>query len=173
MKEVPEYEKYPVSEEEMGKRYKKLTESVARQVVLLYKVGKEVGGEKFVERMKEEYFKIGESLAGMIKKKSGAKEEDFKDCLIGLPKVCNYIDDANANFWDGYIENTPQAFEKELKTCPLARPWSEEPEICDILLTEFVRGVGNELNPKFKTSGFSKLLVKGDNVCRYRIEIGD
>ena len=138
--------------------------------MLIYRVGKEVGGERFVERIKEEYFNMGKNLAGMIKKKSGAKEEDFKDCLVGLPKVFNYIDDANANFWDGYIENTPRAFEKEIKTCPLARPWSEEPEICDILLDEFGRGVANALNPKFKTSGFSKLLVKGDNVCRYRIE---
>jgi len=173
MKEVPEFEKYPVSEEEMGKRYKKLTEAVARQAALLYNVGKEVGGEKFVERLKEEYFKIGENLAGLIKEKSGAKEEDFKDCLVGLPMVCDYIDDANANFWDGYIENTANAFEKELKTCPLVGPWSEAPEICEILLAEFVRGVGNKLNPKFKTSGFSKLLVKGDSVCRYRIELGN
>ena len=173
MKEVPEFEKYPVSEEEMGKRYKKLTEAVARQVVLLYKVGKEVGGEKFTERLKEEYYKVGQNLAGMVKDRSGATEDDFKDCLGGTPKVCDYIDDANANFWDGYVENTAKAFEKELKTCPLARPWSEAPELCEVFLGEFVKGLANKLNPKFKTSGFSKLLVKGDSVCRYRIEMGD
>ena len=173
MKEIPEFEKYPVSEEEMGKRYKKLTAGLARQMVLLYSVGKKVGGEKFVEGLKKEYFKMGENLAGMIKERSGAKEEDFKDCLVGLPKVFDYVDDANANFWDGYVENTPQAFEKEIKTCPLVKEWSEAPEICDILLGEFVKGAANELNPKFKTFGFSKLLVKGDSVCRYRVELGD
>jgi hypothetical protein len=30
-----------------------------------------------------------------------------------------------------------------------------------------------ELNPKFKTTGFSKLLTKGDKVCRFRVELGE
>ena len=50
MKEVLEFEKYPVSEEEMGKRYKNWVKLLARQMLILYRVGKEVGGEKFVQR---------------------------------------------------------------------------------------------------------------------------
>jgi len=51
MKEVPPYKNYPVSEEEMGKRYKNWTESLGIQMAMMYRVGKEVGGEAFVEKL--------------------------------------------------------------------------------------------------------------------------
>ena len=124
MKEKPAYEKYPISEEEMGKRYRNWTMSLARQIVTVYKVAKEIGGEKFVERLKEVVREEGKRDAAMWMKMSGTKPEDFKDCM-GLPKLQDCIDDTFANFWDGYIENTPMAFEKELNTCPIARIWSQ------------------------------------------------
>jgi len=172
MKEIPAYEQYPVSEEEMGKRYKNWTEALARQMVLLFRVGKEVGGERFVERLKEEYHKNGQKGAAMWMALSGTTKEDFKDCSH-LPKVHDLIDDTFANYWDGYVEHTPKAFEKELKTCPVARQWSKAPELCEILLGESLKGMAKELNPKFKTTGFSKLLTKGDSVCRFRVELED
>ena len=172
MKEIPAYEQYPVSEEEMGKRYKNWTEALARQMVLLFRVGKEVGGERFVERLKEEYYKNGQKGAAMWMALSGTTKEDFKDCSH-LPKVHDLIDDTFANYWDGYVEQTPKAFEKELKTCPVAKPWSKAPELCELLLGESLKGMATELNPKFKTAGFSKLLTKGDSVCRFRVELED
>lgn len=172
MKETPEYEKYPVSDEEMGKRYKNWTKALARQMVILYQVGKEVGGKNFIERLKEEYYKNGQKGAEMWMAISGTKLEDFHDCTA-LPKVHDVIDDTFANYWDGYVEHTPQAFEKELKTCPVAKAWSKEPELCEILLGESLRGMASVLNPKFKTDGFSKLLTKGDKVCRFRVELED
>jgi len=172
MSEVPEYEKYPVSEEEMGKRYRNWTEALARQVVMLYRVGKEVGGEAFVDRLEEEYYRDGKKGAAMWMKLTGAKPEEFEDCM-GLPKIHDRIDDTFANFWDGYAENTPQAFEKELKTCPVARIWSREPDLCEVMLKASLIGMLEELNPRFKTEGFSKLLTKGDSVCRFRIELGE
>jgi hypothetical protein len=171
MKEKPDYEKYPISEEEMGKRYKNWTEGLALQMMVLYRVGKETGGEDFVKRLKEEYFKIGQNNALILKARTGATTEDFKDCSGGLPKILDRIDDAMANFWDGYIENTANAFEKEIKTCPVVKQWSKEPEFCHVFFGEFVKGVAHALNPRFKTNGFSKLLVKGDDCCRYRIEM--
>jgi len=173
MKDVPEYEKYPVNQEEMGKRYKNWTESLATQMMILYRVGKETGGEEFMNRLKEEYFKLGENAARALKAHTGAKTEDFEDCSGALPSICNRIDDSMANFWDGYIENTAQGFEKEIITCPVIKQWSQEPEFCDVQLGEFVKGVAHALNPRFKSDGFSKLLVKGDTCCRYRIEMGD
>ncbi|MEM3700954.1 MAG: hypothetical protein QXL57_08865 [Candidatus Bathyarchaeia archaeon] len=170
MKERPNYEKYPVSEEEMGKRYKNWTEALARQMVVLYRVGKEVGGEKFVERLKEEYYMDGQKSVKMWISLTGTTPEDFKDCK-GLSKVMDFINDYFANFWDGYVENTPKAFEVELKTCPVAKQWSREPELCEILVSESLKGLLAGLNPKFKTKGFTKLLTKGDNCCRYRIEL--
>ena len=50
MKETPDYEKYPISEEEMGKRYKNWTNS--GQMVVLYRVGKEIAARKLLERLK-------------------------------------------------------------------------------------------------------------------------
>jgi len=170
MKETPDYEKYPVSDEEMDKRYKNWTKALARQMVILYRVGKEVGGKEFIERLKEEYYKDGQKGADMWMALSDTKLEDFHDCMA-LPKVHDLIDDTFANYWDGYVEHTPQAFEKELKTCPVAKAWSKEPELCEILLGESLRGMASVLNPKFKTEGFSKLLTKGDKVCRFRVEL--
>jgi hypothetical protein len=172
MKETPDYEKYPVSEEEMGKRYKNWTMSLARQMVTLFAVGKEVAGEKFVERLKEVYREQGRNDAYMWMKLSGAKPEDFKDCT-GLPKLQDFIDDSFANFWDGYVEATPRAIEKELNTCPLTKIWSKEPDLCAVLLHENFSGVLETLNPKFKGKGFSKLLTRGDKCCRFRIELED
>lgn len=172
MKEKPDYEKYPVSEEEMGKRYKNWTESLARQFVLLYRIGKEVGGEKFIKRLKEEYYKDGQKGAKMWMALADTKPEDFKDCMA-LSKVHDLIDDTFANFWEGYVEHTPRAFEKELKTCPATRAFSREPEICEVLLAESLKGMASVLNPKFKTNGFSKLLTKGDKVCRFRVALED
>jgi len=170
MKETPDYEKYPVSEEEMGKRYKNWTETLARQMVVLYRVGKEVGGEKFVERLKEEYYKDGQKSAKIWMSLTGTTLEDFKDCMA-LPKVLDFVDDRFANFWNGYVENTPKAFEIDLKTCPVAKQWSKEPQLCEILLSESLKGMAAGLNPKFRTKGFTKLLTKGDTCCRFRIEL--
>jgi len=172
MSEKQDWEKYPVSDEEMGKRYKNWTEALARQMVLLYRVGKEVGGERFVERLKEEYYKDGQKGATMWMGLTGTKPEDFKDCMA-LPKIQDMIDDNFGNFWNGYIEHSPKAIEKELYTCPITKQWSKEPDLCAICVTQSGVGMYKSLNPKFKFKGFSKLLTKGDKVCRVRIEMED
>jgi len=153
MKEIPGYENYPVDDEVLGKRYKNWMEALARQMITIYRVGEEVGGEKFVERLKEEYYQQGWKGAEMWMALSGTKLEDFHDCMA-LPKVHDLIDDTYANYWDGYVEHTPSAFEKELKTCPVAKLWSREPELCEVLLGASLKGMAGKMNPKFKTSGF-------------------
>jgi len=45
-----------------------------------------------------------------------------------------------------------------------------EPDFCDVISGEFVKGAAHEANPEFTTGGFTKVLVEGDNCCRYRIE---
>jgi hypothetical protein len=169
---VPDYEKYPVSEEVMGKKYKNWTESLAMQMLMLYKVGKEVGGEKFVERLKEEYARQGRRAAKAYMDATGTTEADFKDCM-NLPKIQDLMDDTYANYWNGYIENTPRAFEKEVYTCPAAKFFTKEPELCDLCVSELLSGMVKAINPKFKCKGFSKLLPKGDKTCRFRIELED
>ncbi len=172
MDDIPEFEKYPVSDEEMGRRYKNWTEALSRQVVTLYRIGKEVGGEEFVERLRQEFHRQGKKGAPILAAMAGCHPEDFADCA-GLMKLQDFIDDNFANFWDGYVENTPSALEKELKTCPVARNWSREPDLCEVMLASSFVGMLEELNPSFKTEGFSCLLTKGDSCCRYRIEMED
>ena len=116
---------------------------------------------------------MGQNSALATMAATGTTKEDFKDCSGGLPRIWDSIDDSMANFWDGYVENTATAFEKEVKTCPVAKQWSDEPEFCGVILKEFLKGVADELNPKFNTDGFSKLIVKGDDCCRYRFELKD
>ncbi|MBU2647083.1 hypothetical protein KKI24_20410 [bacterium] len=172
MKEKPDYEKYPISEEEMGKHYKAWTINLANQVAYLFKLGKEMGGDKFIERVKADFTRQGEKAAPYWMKKTGTTPDDFKDCS-GIPKVQDAIDLLYANFWDGYIENTPQAFEKEVTTCPVAKPWCQEPDICDVMLGSFESGLMKGLNPRFKPQGFSKLIPRGDASCRFRVELED
>ena len=168
--QIPEYENFPISDEEMGVRYKNWTSALARQVVTLFAVGKEVGGDKFVERLKEVFQEQGRKGAALLLALTNSKPEDFKDCLA-LAKVHDFIDDRYANFWNGYIENSPKAFEKELVTCPVASAWSKEPDLCDVMFGESIKTMVETLNPKFKTQGFTKLITKGDGCCRYRVEL--
>lgn len=169
MKEIPAYENYPISEEEMGKRYKNWMQVLALYVVMAYDTGKEVGGEAYVKKMKEKFHAMGQKSARMWMKRSGSRPEDMADCL-GIPKLQDCMDDTFANFWHDYIETTPEAFEKEVYTCPVAGIWSQQPELCEILLNASMCGMMESLNPKFQPKGFSKLLVKGDSTCRFRVE---
>jgi hypothetical protein len=171
---VPEkenWENYPISDEEMGKRYKNWTESLGRQLAIFYKIGKEVGGEKFVERLAEQYRKDGENGAKMWPALTGSAPEDFKDCL-SLPKIQDAIDDTFANFGP-YVECSPKAIEKELRTCPMTKLWSRQPDLCAICITQSAVQMYKTINPKFKFKGFSKLLTRGDDCCRFRIELED
>lgn len=139
-------------------------------MVILYRVGKEVGGEKFLQRLKEEYRIHGQKGAKRWMSATGTKLEDYQDCKA-LLKLQDVIDDCFANYWDGYVENSEEAFEKELYTCPMVKQWSKEPDICEILIQETMEGMYETLNPKFKFYGFSKLLTKGDKCCRFRTEL--
>jgi hypothetical protein len=162
-------EKYPVSEEEMGKKYKIWTESLARYVVWLYSIGKEVGGDKFVEKVKDKYYSEGLKSAKGLMAMTGTSPEDFQDCA-NIHKIWDIIDESAANYWNGYVENSPRAFEKELFTCPGAKAYSKEPEICSLCITSWCNGVVKGLNPRLEMK-FSKLMPEGDDVCRYRVEM--
>ena len=170
MAEVPEYEKYPISEEELGKRYKNWVDSMAYQMVMMYRVGLEVGGDRFIQRLKEEYYKAGQRMAKQWLSITGTHIEDYTDCRV-LLKLQDQFDDSLANFWDGYRENSAKAFEKDIITCPVVKPFSKEPEICELIVSEAMRGIYETLNPNYKFTGFSKLLPKGDKVCRVRVEM--
>lgn len=172
MKEIPDYEKYPASDEEMCKRYKNWTNTLAAQLVVMYRIGKEFGGDKFVEKMKEEFFITGQKAAQMWLSATGTKQDGSLDCMT-VARIQDFVDDRYANFADGYIENTPKAFEKEIKTCPITKAMSVDPEYCEVLVAESYKGMLAGLNPKLKTDGWSQLLPKGDKCCRIRVTLED
>ena len=170
MQGLPEYERYPVSEAEMGQRYKNWVDALSRYVVLAFNVGKELAGEKYVERLKEEFYKLGQRSAKHWLEVSGITEVELADCK-GFGKLQDFIDDGYANFWEGYIENSPEAFEKELYTCPVVKAWSRAPELCEVMLCASMEGLIETLNPQCEAKGFSRLMTKGDKVCRFRMEM--
>jgi hypothetical protein len=97
--------------------------------------------------------------------------ETASDCLA-IGKVFDTMDDSLANFWDGYIEKSPKAFEKRVVTCPAAEAFSMAPIICERVIASAAQGLVKALNPK-ATFRFTELMPKGDDSCRYRIEIED
>jgi hypothetical protein len=170
MAETPDYEKYPVDEEELCWRYKNWIDAMAGQMIRIYRVGYEVGGERFVQRLKEEYYKQGKNMADRYLAATDTKVEDYTDCKM-LTTIQDTLDDSLANFWQGYRENTEKVLEKDLYTCPAAKGFSNEPAICDVFISEAMRGMYEALNPDYRFTGFSKLIPKGDEVCRIRVEM--
>jgi len=159
------------SDAEMGKIYKNWMEALARYAVILFNVGKEVAGEKYMEKLKEEFYKAGQRGAKSWREASGLQElqpELQPDCKA-IGKLMDFIDDGYGNFCDGHVENSPKAFEKNILTCPIDKPWSRAPELCDLMEVS-MQGLYDALNPKARIK-FDKFLTKGEKVCHYRIEI--
>ncbi len=153
------------NEADMGERYKNWVESLARYTVLAFKVGKEIGGEAYVKRLEEEFYKLG---ARSIKHWQEIAEAEEIDC-IGMGKIMNVLDDSFANWWDE-VENSPKAFEKKILTCPVAKVWGREPELCTRMITASMQGLCSALNPKLK-SKWSEFIPTGGKTCHYRIEL--
>lgn len=157
-----------LNDAEMGQRYKNWMELLARYAVLAFNVGKELAGEAYVKRLEEEFYKQGARTAEYYKKLAGV-EEAVPDC-VGLGKIMDFIDDGFANFWDGHEENSSKAFEKRIRTCPIAKPWSKAPELCTIMTNAIMRGLFETLNPD-ATLSWKEFLSTGGDSCHYRIEM--
>jgi hypothetical protein len=158
--------------EDMAERYKAWAENLASLVALVVTIGQEIGGEKFLRKVEEVIFEGSKLDAQKYKETVGMGETDAAaDCLT-IGKVFDSIDDSLANFWDGYIENSPSAFEKRVVTCPVAEAFSMAPVVCERVIASGARGCVKALNPKADIR-FTELMPKGDNACRYRIEITD
>jgi hypothetical protein len=48
-----------------------------------------------------------------------------------------------------------------------------EPELRVFHISELCAGMVEELNPRFKFKGFSKLMPKDEKTCRFRVESED
>ncbi len=156
----------------MEERYKAWAENMAALVALLITVGQEVGGEDFMRKVEDAIFEGTKLDAQKWKEAAGIGDmETAPDCLT-IGKVFDTMDDSLANFWDGYIEKSPKAFEKRVVTCPAAEAFSMAPIICERVIASAAQGLVKALNPK-AAFRFTELMPKGDDSCRYRIEIED
>jgi len=155
---------------DMGEKYKNWIESLVWQVVIAIGVGKEVAGENYLKKLEEASYSFGARSVGHWTELTGVKEAN-PDCMV-LGKIMDAIDDSIANWWDGYVENSPTAFEKHIINCPVAEYMKWAPEFCERLVPATLRGILQTLNPK-ATITFDSYLSKGDETCHYRVEIGD
>ena len=158
--------------ENMETRYKAWAENMAGLVALLVTIGQEVGGEEFLRKVEEAVFEGSKADAQKWKDAAGiGTTEATLDCLK-IGQVFDAMDDSLANFWDGYVEKSPKAFEKRVFTCPVADAFSLAPIICERIVASGGQGLAKALNPK-ATFRFTELMPKGDDACGYRIEIED
>ncbi len=159
-----------VTDEEMGLRYKNVLSFVAKITAVCFNVGKETGGERYVDALREELRRLGrETTRGAIRA-SGIPElqgVSNPDCQL-LGRLFDAVDDSYGNFWNGYVENSPTAFEKKLETCVLAKPWAKAPELCELVET-LAEGMCDALGADVSIR-FLEFMSKGDEYCHYRIE---
>lgn len=153
--------------QETEKLLKRGLVGIAGQLVMAIKLGKEMGGAAYMQRLEEEYQKSGYELAPIFAHVAGLKENETDAMALG--KIIDYIDSTFDCQWE-YIEQSPKVFEKRVYTCPVAKTYKEVPEICDRLGMVMVREALNRINPK---SSFiaKESLPSGGKACHVRIEI--
>jgi hypothetical protein len=154
----------------MEERYKNWMKALVWQVVIAIKVGKELAGESYLEKLEEAFYDFGVRCTGYWRETAGVKDTE-PDCVT-LGKVMDTMDDSFANWWDGYVENTPEAFEKHVTHCPIVETLKWAPEYCERIVPATLRGVLQTLNSK-ATVTFDRFMSKGDKTCHYRVEIKD
>lgn len=157
---------------DMGERYKAWAENLAVLLVLMVKIGQESGGEQFLHKVEEAIFEGSKLDVQRRKDAAGVRETGTASDCLTIGKVFDTMDDSLGNFWDGYVEKSPKVFEKRIVTCPVAEAFSLAPVICERVIQSGAMGLVKALNPK-ASFRFLELMPKGDDVCRYRIEIQD
>ena len=153
---------------DMGERYKNWMETLVRFTVITFNVGAEVARESYLKKLEEEFYKSGARAAKHWREIAGLKRAE-PDC-IALGTLMDAVDDSFANWWDGYVENSPTAFEKHILSCPCAEQLKRAPVFCERMVVAQSRGLLGVLNPK-ATITWNKFLSRGDHTCNYRIEI--
>ena len=143
---------------------------MASIAALMASIGEETGGEEFLRRVEEAIFDSSRLNGERYKEAKGISQTQTEVDCLAIGELCDKMDNSLANFWDGYVEKTPKAFEKRILTCPVAEALSAAPVVCERFIASGARGSIKALNPKANIR-FTELLPKGDDVCRYRVEI--
>jgi len=147
--------------------YKNWMEQLSTWIITILKVGKELSGETYLQKLEKEFHKLG--AAGFEALQIPPTAEMGTDCKT-IGKICDTVDEIFGNPWDGYVENSPTGFEKHLLSCPVTDILSQAPEICTRLVPALANGMASAINPH-ATIKFYECLSKGDKTCHYRVEI--
>ncbi|MCX6000266.1 MAG: hypothetical protein NTU41_11965 [Chloroflexi bacterium] len=153
-------------EAETEQVYKNWMNSLAWWATIMYRAGKETGGEVFVRKVEAEFHQMGKRQGEILRSRLQVEEVD---CTT-IGRIMDGIDKSFGNYWDGYIENSPGGFEKLITTCPVADTLSRAPEICTRLLYACAQGIVIGINPDAKFR-MDEIISKGDKVCHVRIEL--
>ena len=149
----------------MEQVYKNWMEVLAHWVTTMFNVGQGLAGEAFVQKLEEEFYQgglqHGETLRSVL-------EVTGTDC-IAVGRILDAVDESLGNYWDGYVENSPEGFEKHVTTCPVGEVFAGAPDICVRLVVSGMKGLAASTNPDVTVS-MDKFICKGDKTCHYRIE---
>jgi len=154
----------------MRQRHKAWAENLASLVALMVVIGEEVGGEQFLRKVEEAIFEGSKLNVERHKEAAGIAETETAPDCVAIGRLLDTIDDSLANFWNGYIEKSPKVFEKRIVTCPVAEAFSMAPVVCERIIASGLKGYVKALHPKAQVH-LTELMSKGDDACRYRIEI--
>jgi len=146
--------------------YKNWMEIMGLCATTMFNVGKELAGETFLQRVEEMFYQIGLREGRQRSSMLAAGETD----CIAIGKVLDAGDESLGNYCDGYVENSPAAFEKHITTCPVAEILSMAPEICTRLIAATAQGLVHSINPD-ATIRFDEIIAKGDKTCHYRVQL--
>jgi len=149
----------------MEQVYKNWMETLGYWVTTMFEVGKETAGELFVQRVEEEIYQGALQQGARLCSRMDVKGSD----CTAIGKIMDAMDESYGNYWDGYVEKSPVAFEKHINTCPVASILSRAPEICVRLIASGGRGLAAGINPD-ATFHIDRFISKGDETCHYRIE---
>ena len=146
--------------------YKNWTLTLAQWVTMLYTVGKETGGEAFVQKAEEEFRRTGMKQGAKLRSRLPAGDPDCTQ----IGQLMDGIDKSMGNYWDGYVENSPTGFEKHITTCPVVHIFSRAPEVCTRLLAASGQGLVEGIDAD-ATLRMDTAMSQGDKTCHVRIEI--
>jgi len=147
--------------------YKNWMELFGNWITVMFEVGKETGGETFIQRLEEELYQEGLQHGTRLRSRLEVKEPD----CTAIGNILDTVDESLGNYYDGYVENSPTGFEKHITACPVAGILSRAPEICVRLVAASGQGLATGINPK-ATFVIDRFITKGDETCHYRVETG-
>lgn len=146
--------------------YKTWTELLAKVNAAMYNIGNELAGEAFVKRMEEALFEEGARMTRETVQHLGITGTD----CMAVGKIADAMDQSMGISWDGFIEQSPTRYSKDVTSCPIAEFFSVAPDLCVLLVPAFTRGFCSVINPDV-TYRLEGCLANGDKTCGVRFEM--